>query len=72
LAANDLRKHPRARLAQNTPILDDFDHFAPTARNLRAEPTKSTASESRHEESGAEWLLPYWMGVYHKLIIETE
>jgi Two component regulator propeller len=28
--------------------------------------------DGRHEESGAEWLLPYWMGVYHKLIVETE
>lgn len=24
----------------------------------------------RHEESGAEWLLPYWMAVYHGLIVE--
>jgi hypothetical protein len=27
--------------------------------------------DGRHEESGAEWLLPYCMGVYHKLIVET-
>lgn len=28
--------------------------------------------DGRHEESGAEWLLPYWMAVYHKLIVESE
>ncbi len=28
--------------------------------------------DGRQEESGAEWLLPYWMGVYHKLIVEGE
>jgi hypothetical protein len=28
--------------------------------------------DGRHEESGAEWLMPYWMAVYHKLIVETE
>jgi hypothetical protein len=28
--------------------------------------------DGRHEESGAEWLLPYWMAVYHKLIVETD
>jgi hypothetical protein len=28
--------------------------------------------DGRHEESGAEWLLPYWMAVYHKLIVEVE
>jgi hypothetical protein len=26
--------------------------------------------DGRHEESGAEWLMPYWMAVYHKLILE--
>jgi hypothetical protein len=28
--------------------------------------------DGSHEESGAEWLLPYWMAVYHKLIVEVE
>jgi hypothetical protein len=28
--------------------------------------------DGRHEESGAEWLLPYWMAVYHKMIVELE
>jgi hypothetical protein len=28
--------------------------------------------DGTHEESGAEWLLPYWMAVYHKLIVEVE
>jgi Two component regulator propeller len=28
--------------------------------------------DGRHEESGAEWLMPYWMAVYHKLIVEVE
>jgi hypothetical protein len=28
--------------------------------------------DGRHEESGAEWLLPYWMAVYHKLIVEVD
>jgi hypothetical protein len=28
--------------------------------------------DGRHEESGAEWLMPYWMAVYHKLIVETD
>jgi hypothetical protein len=28
--------------------------------------------DGRHEECGAEWLLPYWMAVYHKLIVEVE
>jgi hypothetical protein len=28
--------------------------------------------DGRNEECGAEWLMPYWMAVYHKLIIEVE
>lgn len=28
--------------------------------------------EGRNEECGAEWLMPYWMAVYHKLIVEVE
>ena len=28
--------------------------------------------DGRHEECGAEWLMPYWMAVYHKLIVEVE
>jgi hypothetical protein len=28
--------------------------------------------DGSHEESGAEWLMPYWMAVYHKLIVEVE
>jgi hypothetical protein len=28
--------------------------------------------DGSHEECGAEWLLPYWMAVYHKLIVEIE
>jgi hypothetical protein len=28
--------------------------------------------DGSHEESGAEWLLPYWMAVYHKLIVEVD
>jgi Two component regulator propeller len=28
--------------------------------------------DGRHEECGAEWLMPYWMAVYHKLIAEVE
>ena len=28
--------------------------------------------DGSHEESGAEWLMPYWMAVYHKLIVEIE
>jgi hypothetical protein len=28
--------------------------------------------DGRHEECGAEWLLPYWMAVYHKLIVEVD
>ncbi len=28
--------------------------------------------DGSHEESGAEWLMPYWMAVCHKLIVEVE
>ena len=28
--------------------------------------------DGRHEECGAEWLMPYWMAGYHKLIVEAE
>ncbi len=30
-----------------------------------------SGGDGRHEESGAEWLMPYWMAVYHKLIVEV-
>lgn len=29
-------------------------------------------NDGKTEEDGASWLLPYWMAVYHKLIIEEE
>jgi hypothetical protein len=28
--------------------------------------------DGSHEESGAEWLMPYWMAVYHKFIVEVD
>jgi hypothetical protein len=28
--------------------------------------------DGSHEELVAEWLLPYWMAVYHKLIVDVE